>query len=510
MNTFGIFSLLPILVAIFLAISFRNVILALFVAIWLAGTIFLHGNPILGLIHAVDKLLINSLTDSDHIRIIVFSLLVGAMIGILSKSGATSAFVEIVGRFAKGRRSAQILTWFSGLFIFFDDYANCLIVGNAMRSLFDKLKISRQKLAYLVDSTAAPVASISLISTWVAFQVGLIEDSLAKSNIATDAYSFYIQGIAYNFYPIFTLVYVISIGALGKDYGPMLTVEKSIKNKKLAVIDPVLKKDTAHAKSAPTNLLFWLFLLPVFTLIGVALSVLWFEGKQDLPANAAIFEILGNADPYSAMMKGGLSALILSLIMCLGLKILPLKYTMNALSSGMRDLFDAVVILALAWALSSGVAELGAADYLVGLLQDTLPPMLLPTLVFILAAIVSFSTGTSYGTMGILMPIVIPLAFAISPENSSLPIAACASVLGGSVFGDHCSPISDTTVMSSMGSGCDLLEHVRTQLPYALVTAAITIIFGTLPVGFGFPALACLLLGAGACVLSVHLLGRRA
>lgn len=504
MTDHGILSLAPAALAIGLAFLTRSVILSLFAAVWCAGIILQGGDPVAGLVQAVDPFLVGAIADKDHVKIVLFSVFIGAMVGVMAKGGGTAALVRAASRFARTRRSAQVTSWLAGLVVFFDDYANCLIVGNGMRPLTDRLTVSRAKLAYLVDSTAAPIATLALVSTWVGFEVGLVQEGLEKAGIARDPYAFFVEGWAYRFYPILTIVFVGAVAILGRDFGPMLAAER-----RAQADGPPADAPSATSPDAVQRGRLFLGLLPILTLVGVTVGVLWHDGKRAAPPDARLFEILGAASSYDAMLKGALAGLIVACAVGLALRALGLEPTVKAAIGGMQELFEALTILFLAWALGSAMKELHAAEYLVSVLDQRLPAALLPTVIFLVGALISFATGTSFGTMAILMPIVIPLAFALAPNDIAIVLASSGSVLAGATFGDHCSPISDTTVLSSLGAGCDLVEHVATQLPYALVVGGISIVFGTLPSGFGAPPWLLLALGAGACVAAVRALGRR-
>ncbi|MCP4804981.1 MAG: Na+/H+ antiporter NhaC family protein [Proteobacteria bacterium] len=502
----SILSLLPALIAVVLALSTRNVMLSLFSAVWLAGTMVNGWNPIAGLYHAVDPYLLDSAASRDNMKVTLFSLFVGATVGIMSKSGGTRALVDAAVGFAKTRRSAMLATWLSGMLVFFDDYANCLVVGSAMRPLTDRMKVSREKLAYIVDSTAAPIASIALVSTWIGYEVGLMGDGLKAAGMHhIDPYTFFVEGIGYRFYSIFTIFFVGAVAFFGRDFGPMLAAER-----KAAASVTILPKSDPTQTARPG--LWVLAALPIFTLISVTFMHLWVVGSaaalEEGLTDPKLFEIIGGADGYDAMLQGSLAAMIVAIIETAGMRALSMKDTLQAGIDGMTTLFPAIIVLMLAWALGAGMSDLHASDYLIGVLSDSLHPAALPTVVFVVSAAIAFATGTSFGTMGIVVPLVIPLSFALSPHDPMIALAASGAVLSGACWGDHCSPISDTTVLSSIGTECDLAAHVKTQLPYAIACGTISILLGTVPVGLGAPLILVLPLGIAACFLTVRVLGR--
>ncbi len=501
----SILSLLPALLAVVLALSTRNVVLSLFSAVWLAATMVQGWNPLAGLYHAIDPYLLDSAADRDNMKVTLFSLFVGGTVGVMSKAGGTEALVDRLVGLARNRRSAMVTTWLAGMTVFFDDYANCLVVGASMRPLADRMKVSREKLAYLVDSTAAPIASIALVSTWIGYEVGLMGDGLAEAGSDLDAYAFFVEGIGYRFYSIFTIVFVGAIAFMGRDFGPMLTAERAAQSRLAPKVDE-------EAKARRPGWLPLLAVLPIAVLIAVTFGHLWVVGSASAVeagiSDPAIFEILGGADGYDAMLQGSLAALVVALFLAAASRTLSLRDTFDAGIEGMTTLFPALIILMLAWSLGSGMSDLNAADYLVGALQDSLPAWTLPTVVFLISAGIAFATGTSFGTMGIVMPIVIPLSFALSPGDPMIPLAASGAVLSGACWGDHCSPISDTTILSALGTDCEVSAHVKTQLPYAVACGAISVLLGTLPIGLGVPLWVVLPLGLAACVLTVRFAGR--
>ena len=495
----SLWSLAPAVVAIGLAVLTRHVILALGAAVVAGGVIITGGRPVAGAVYALDPILLGAITDADHTKIVLFSLLVSAMVGVLSTSGAMAEVVEAISRKARSRRSAMTVSWFSGLLVFFDDYANCLIVGNTMRPLCDRHRVSREKLAYLVDVTAAPVATVALVSTWVGYEIGLLRDGLAAVGLETSAYAFFLDSIGYHFYSIFSLAFVAAIALSGRDFGPMRAAE-------------IAAQAQERVEEPPARIEFLVVLVAlgsIVTLLGTTLGVMWTTGSAASPDGAAFFEVLGNASSLDAMVQGSALALLVALVGVVAVGRLTVTKAMDAAVEGAKHLFEALVVLYLAWSVAGIMTGLGAAPYLVQVLEGSVAAWLLPTLVFLTAGVVAFATGTSFGTMGILMPMVIPLAVALAPEDPTILLAASGSVLAGAVFGDHCSPISDTTVLSSIGSGCEHLAHVRTQLPYALTVAGISIVCGTIPSGLGVSHWILLPVGCAVAVLVVMTRGRR-
>ncbi len=493
----GLLSLLPVAVAIGLALWTRQVVLSLFLGTFTAALVAHGFVPWTALAGVIDPLLLDAIADRDHVKVTVFSLLVAATVRVMGDAGGTRALVDRVAGSARNRVGGMTATWVAGLFIFFDDYANCLVVGSSMRPLTDRLQISREKLAYLIDSTAAPMATVALVSTWIGYEVGLMDTALdAAGHTEINAYSFFLEGLPYRFYPLLALLFAGLIAMSGRDFGPMLQAEQA-----------ALKRGAPPIEGqAPPSARMWLAIVPVSLLVLVTGWSLWQQGVAKAPATARIFEIIGEADGYDAMLHGSLAALAAALVLALATGALSIAAGGKAVVEGMAELFEALIVLFFAWALAAGITQLGAAPFLVGVLGDSMPGWSLPAVTFVVSAAIAFATGTSFGTMGVLLPLVIPLAFEIDP---SLAVASAASVLSGATWGDHCSPISDTTVLSSTGAGCDHGAHVRTQLPYALASGAISLLLCSLPAGLGLNPWLCLLLGSAACVLLVRLVGRR-
>lgn len=500
-------SILPPIVAIGFALYTREVIISLFAGIWI-GALFLTGfNPLAGSAEAIDVLVV-SLTDADHIAIVVFSLMLGGMVGVMSRGGGTRGVVDVLMKFARTRTNGQLFAWLSALFIFFDDYANTLIRGNALRPMTDRLDISREKLAYIVDSTAAPLAVSAVITTWIGFEITQIRQAMSTLAAQTsdpilaaqlqagadNAFMIFLHSVPYLFYPILALGFVLMIIVMKKDFGPMLKAERrAISGGGLVRPGAIPAADTSLASLQPedeTPMRWYNAAVPVISVIFVALMGLYITGSAG-QENPSITEVIGNADPFAALLWASFTGCIVSIGMVLFQKILSVTEALESLVGGMQSMLMAVIILVLAWGLGGITQELGTGPFLAGLLEDSLPLFILPGLVFVIAALTAFSTGTSWGTMAILFPVVIPLAVAMGAgvgfaggEHYAILLGTVSSVMGGAVFGDHCSPISDTTVLSSMSSACDLMDHVNTQLPYALVVAVVALLVGEIPAAF--------------------------
>lgn len=530
-HPFGPLSLAPPLIAIVLAIWWKNVLPALFVGIWVGATILAAGqppapepgesdivtaaasqpaepkfdarrlNPWTGLKRMLNPLAIEQLASADHVQVFLFTLLLGSTIGVMSRSGGSAAVVSRLARYVHSRRGGQVTTWLAGLLLFIDDYANAILVGGTMLPVTDRLRISREKLAFIVDATSAPVAGMAVISTWAAFEISQIGSGFEQAGRNVDAFQFFIETIPYRFYPILMLLFVFAIAWTGRDFGQMLRAERE------ALDAPPEQDEVATTDHGSRRHLMRNALIPFAVLIGV----LAWAFADDWARNGEFKESVPSL--VLASFVASLSAVVSVLVW----RTMKLTEAMEAWIDGAKSMFNAIVILTLAWmiAASCGDEGLNTATYLADLLGDQLAPGWLPAVAFLLSAAVSFATGTSYGTMGLLIPLFAALACQMLDTGPQVPLddtillATIGSVLAGSIFGDHCSPISDTTVLSSAASQCDHLQHVATQMPYALTVGGITLVLGCIPIGFGVNVWVCLALQAIGIVAVVRLVGRR-
>ena len=519
------YSIVPPLVAILLALIFREVLAALFAGVWLGALAVAGFNPLAATWRTVDTFVVQALADdSGQTQIVVFSLLLGGMVGIIARNGGTLGIVEAVSPVATSPRRGKLATWLAGLTIFFDDYANTLIVGTTMRPITDRLRISREKLAYLVDSTAAPVAAIVPISTWVGYEISLIDQGLqlaaeqnaaanpelAASLASSSAFAVFLTTIPYLFYPLLALVFVGLVCLTNRDLGEMAVAERrSALGKGLTRPGSMPVTDTTDsllqpADGAPRR--WWNAALPVFTVVLTVLAGLYVSGSAATGPGASLMDVLGEADPYATLLWGSLAGCVVAMTLSLSQRILTLQETLSSFVAGMKAMMTAMLVLILAWSLGGITGEIGTAAFLAQILGDAIPFQLIPVLVFVTAAAMAFATGTSWATMAILIPLVIPLTITLGGgagfdggTGEVVLLGATASVLAGAIFGDHCSPISDTTVLSSTASGCDHIDHVRTQLPYALLVGIVGMALGNIGSAYGLPP--WLGLGLGVIVL---------
>lgn len=546
---YGVWTLIPPLLALLLAFLTRNVILSLFLGV-LSGTwmVALVSGDLLGSITGAffnsTDYFIGTLADRWDAGIIMQVLVIGALIALITRMGGMRAIADLVVKIAKGPRSAQITMWISSWVIFFDDYANALIIGPIMRPLCDKYRISREKLAYIVDSTAAPVAGIMLISTWIGTELVNINEGLAITGVTgVTAYGIFIDTIPYRFYNIMALFFVFATAFLLRDFGPMLKAEIRARTtgetinpgSEVMETEKVIDEEKEEIKEnygilktskkvTPPNI--WNALIPVGVLIISAVVLFYTNGAAAVGAEAleglsffeAVREAYSNSDASIVLFQAGLLACIVAIIMGFFEKIFTLKDGIETWAHGMKSMLFVCIVLILAWSIGSVIGDLGTAHFLVSNLSDVLPQFIVPALIFIIAAVVSFATGTAYGTMAILLPLCIPLAAAIvgitgmeitSSESAYAYILMCSSaVLTGAIFGDHSSPISDTSILSSMGAGCSLLDHVITQIVYA-VTVGVVVIAGYILVGLGLNVWITLLVMAAILVLILLFVGKK-
>ena len=534
MEHYGSISLLPPIVAIALALATRRVLLPLMAGV-LCGAMILagrsQGNWWWSTGRLFTEFIWESVSNTDHLMVLAFTLLLGAMVGVIEATGLLRAVILRWAGKVSGSRGGQTLIASLGLAVFFDDYANTLLVGGTMKSTADELGISRAKLAYLVDSTAAPVAGLAVVSTWVATELSYLESGIAASGYgdSINAFEFFIQSIPYRFYPCLAIALVFIIARSGRDFGPMHRHESQAASSSRD--KPRGSSEWYRGSSAlPFMPVFVCLIVIMVVLLGTGLKSIGVEQLKfaDQPAFSSLLfdagNLLGSGDSYLALVLGGAAGLLAALV--LGNWSSPrgqLRLRRGVISGGIQ-MMPAMLVLWLAWALSSTTEQLDTGGYLSSVLTDRLDVRLLPTCVFLLGGVIAFSTGTSWGTMAILTPIAVSLVLdmlgptasagmagsaGIVESASPIALATFGSVLAGAIFGDHCSPISDTTVLSSRACGCDHVVHVTTQMPYAMLAAVVCVLTGTLPVAFGVPVWLCLMAGFGMLYVLVRFLGRK-
>ena len=523
----GPLSLIPAFLAIALALFTRQVLLSLFGGV-LLGSALLHYSAVAAFPRALD-IVVKVTSDIDHMKIIIFTMLMGGLVGLITANGGTMGIVAAVAQRARTVRSGSIATWAMGMVVFFDDYASSLVIGTTMRPVTDRLRISREKLSYMVDSTAAPIASLALISTWIGYEVSVMGDALKSAGIERDAYEVFLSGIPSRFYQIYALLFVLFVAWLGRDFGPMLTAERRARKHGLLLregAEPLMDADLLEDGDRMKDCIprAWLAVLPLVVLISTVLYGLLSTGLAAAESDPAAYNaatargavgwlgfIMSNAASYDALVYGGATSCAIALIASIAVKALSLKTGLQSFVRGLQAMLMAIVVLCLAWAIGSVMDDLHAGPYVAQLVGDAVPAWSLGAIAFLLAGVMAFATGTSWGTIAILFPIVVPVVALHSgaPGFENILLGTTSAVLAGAVFGDHCSPISDTTVLSSIASAADLLDHTRTQAPYAILCATTAIFIGYIPYGLGIPAGVLLLVGLGALLLFLRLVGRR-
>ena len=520
----GFLTLLPPLLAIGVALVSRQVIPSLFLGIYI-GAVMIYGISFsslwFGLLDTIQIYIAQAIVppdgDTGHISIILFTLLMGGLIGIIYRNGGAFGIADRISVLASNRRRGQVATSGLGFAIFFSTYANSLVIGNTMRPVADRLKISREKLAYIVDSTAAPLAAIAVISTWIGFELGLIESSISGIGFDEGAYSIFLQTIPYNFYPIWTLIFVLAVGASGRDFGPMLRAEQRASQEGKVLRDGADVDDNAGEEGGELSMKedaprrAFNAVIPIAVLIGTVAVGLYVTGSGE-----NLRDIIGSAETGTSLLWAGLLGVLVAVVLSVAQRILSLKESMDAWYAGLKSVLFVMIILTLAWSLGTVAEDLKTANYLVSVLGDALPPAVLPAILFVIAAAVSFAVGTSWGTMGILMPLAVPLVWTVlqnndmaNPENYYIMYATIGTVLAGSVWGDHCSPISDTTIISSVSAGSDHIDHVRTQIPYAMTVGVAALLLGLIPAGFGVSPWITLPIGAVVLVGLLFVFGTK-
>ena len=508
-------SMLPPLVAVIVAISFRSLVAALSCA-FITGAILYYGwNPITFIPSALKNFLLANVLGQFSLYIFGFLFALVGMVHVLYKSGGIQGLVAIFSNIAKTARTAQGATMASGLMIFFDDYSNTIVVGQTMRSLTDRFKVSREKLAYLVDSTTAPIAGLAVISSWIAYEVWLLSSIVHSIGLETGGYALFVQMLPMRFYCWGTLMFLAVNIVSRREFGPMLKAERRARKEgKLISVDarPILRENPERLEPPAGIPLRWYnAAIPLLTVVSGVLFGILFVGIHRLNRagiEADLFSLSGFRDIFGitvydpslpdggpgvplvlfwAAVIGGLVAVLMPVMQ----RILKLREAAYSYMGSLPTLGLTLFILPMAWAMKSICESLGTSYYLLSLVGDSLPLLAVPLITFVLAAGMAFAMGTSWGTMGVMIPIMLPFVWTLGvdhPSQMMVFVLTAAAVLDGAIFGDHCSPISDTTVLSSVATGCDHLHHVATQLPYALATMSMASVTGYAGVAFlGFP-----------------------
>lgn len=526
-------SVWPPIVAIALALALRRPVVALFAGVLMAAYLLRVGGgagPVPSVVGGLGDVFTvffwGQFRDGDRLRIIGFVVAMLAMVGVVTRNGGLHGVMDHVARLAKSARRTQVATWLMGLLVFFDDYANTILVGSTMRPLSDRFRVAREKLAYIVDSTAAPVAGISLFSTWIAFEVSTFSAQLPAAGLTpSQGYEVFIQTLPYRFYCLLTLFFVGLVVISGRDFGPMLKAERRARETGQLVREgakPMVGERATAMRAAPgITPRAYRAVVPLTAFIAVTLLWMVHSGWGPSGGSASFQQhgfvkglslLLGKSDSYGALLYGSTTGLVLGVLFSLlaGMRAEILRAAWNTL----RSMGIAILILYLAWMIGAASAELGTAEYLTVALRGVLHPLLLPLILFALAGAVSFATGSSWGTMSILLPLVVGLAFGLGGQTElgglALMVISIGAVLEGSIFGDHCSPLSDTTVLSSVATASDHVDHVRTQVPYAVLTMVVAMVACYLPcTALGWSPFLGLGIGAAVLWVALWVLGER-
>lgn len=457
-------ALVPPIVAIGLALITKEVYSSLFIGILMGGLLYSGFNFEMTITHIFEDGIIGVLSDSYNVGILVFLVILGTMVGLMNKAGGSAAFGQFAAKKIHSRVGAQLATILLGVLIFIDDYFNCLTVGSVMRPVTDKFKVSRAKLAYLIDATAAPVCIIAPISSWAAAVTGFVEGE--------DGFSIFIRAIPYNFYAILTIVMMVGMVVMKMEFGSMKTHEANAVKGDLYTTPGrpygLAKEELTETKGKVIDLLIPIISLIICCVIGMLYTGGFFSGTDFVTA-------FSNSDASLGLTFGSFFGLVITIVLYQIRRVLSFSDCMACIPEGFKAMVPAILILTFAWTLKAMTDSLGADVYVAGLVESSASGLInfLPAIIFLVGCFLAFATGTSWGTFGILIPIVVAVFQNSNPQLMIISISAC---MAGAVCGDHCSPISDTTIMASAGAQCEHVNHVSTQLPYAIVAAAVSFV----------------------------------
>lgn len=512
-------SLLPPLIAVLLALAFQRILIALLAAVWIGVTLAKGLDPFSGIWATITDVLYPVLSVSFNLQILGFTFALVGMVSVVNRMGGTRGLIDLISKKAKDARQTQVATALMGLVIFFDDYANTVVVGSTARKLTDSMRISREKLAYIVDSTSAPIAGIALVSTWIGYEVGLFTSILPDlhgiSGLPSDGYGLFFEALPLRFYCIFALLLVFLSALLKRDFGPMLRAERRARSG-----GPVIPQTTGGPPLAemPTEIekpgvpaRWWNAALPILTVLVGTLGSIAVLGGDDafafFSAESWRGAFAGAEDEVPTILfHSALAGSGMAFFLAFSQRLLTPREALSNYGSSVLHLASAGAILILAWAIKDVCSMIGTGNALVALIGTAIPVLLLPLAIFVLSGFVAFFTGTSWGTMALLLPVAAPLAASLSGE-AFIVVACVGAVLDGAIWGDHCSPISDTTVLSSTATGCPHVEHVRTQIPYAILAMVAAGVGGYLIYAAGLPVWVSYGIGVSILVGGLYLFG---
>jgi Na+/H+ antiporter NhaC len=476
-ENFGVLSLVPPLLAIVLAMITRRAILSLFLGVWSGAIIYTNG---IGVVTTLTWTAESIGASLFHAKIMMVVMFLGAGVALIWRLGGAMAIANAATSRLDSQRKVGLATWIFGMLWFFGDYSNTAIVGTTMRDMAGKMRMSREKLSYIIDSTAAPVATFG-ISSWVVYQLSMIQtgyESAGITDVAPGAFTVFLRSIPFNMYCIFAIVMVGIIVITQRDFGEMLTAEhRSWKEGKL------LRDDATPMQSAEDSLgdmvtdspQLRFFLLPVGALILVVFGGAAYTGLAGAGAGAEFIDIVGNAAFVDALLWGSFSMVAVGLVSAVSSSLMDIEEAMETIIDGFSMMLTAISILIMAWTIGGVTGTLGTGVYVTNIAKTFVTPALLPIVILLASALIAFATGTSWGTMAIVTPIAIPLAWELGGSSPVLLPVAVGTVFSGAIFGDHCSPISDTTILSSTFTGADHIDHVRTQIYYAVTVLSVAL-----------------------------------
>ena len=457
---FGIWSILPPLLAIVLAFITKNVLLSLIVAVF-AGATMLAGNPLVGLVDVFGNYMIPKIAEPFNAGVIAMTLFVGCFSIMLERGGGAWAFGQSVKDKIKTPKQGQIAAWLGGLMIWFSDSSNSVIVGPILRGVTDRLKVSREKLAYICDSTASSVPLLLPITGWGALVMGIYKDQFPEG---TNLVDIFVKSVPFNHYTITIILMVFVIAVTGWDFGPMRKAEiRAQKYGKLVADDAFIKKSEPFVLKEGAHPTAWGLIIPLIVLIASLFAAMYYTG----PKGQGFMNTITNSDTMLSLTIAFFLASLVGVLIAMKNKVLNFREGYQVFVDGFQQMIEAIMILIFAWCIGGVTTDVGAADYIVNVTRGFMTPGIMFLSIFLTACITSFATGSSWGSFAIFLPIAIPLALA----NDIAVYPAIGAALAGSLFGDHCSPISDSTILASLGASCDHLAHVKTQLPYALLAA---------------------------------------
>ena len=514
------YSVIPPLIAITLAVITTKLFLSLGVAVG-AGIIlswFQHEVSIKSFASEViwfarEVTIGNDGIDLFNIWVILFVLFMMSMISIVFASGGIASAISILSHLARGPRSTQFITGLMGTLIFIGDYSNAMLVGPTMRPITDRYKVSREKLAYIVDSTSAPIAGLAFVSTWIGYEVGLFNSVAENIGLVSDGYSMFFDALPFRFYCILTILFVLINSVSGQDYGPMRRAQLRSRNTgEVSAADAKAMGGIATEITDGQNRIQILSsVIPLTLLFSLILVGLWVDGD----GSGSVFSLtawrnaLSDANNVKVLASAAVISFLAAIICGSVFSRMSPSEIWKAVKGGLTGTLLPLGIILCAWGIKASCDKLMTGQYIASILGDVVSPLWFPALVFIVASLTSFATGTSWGTMAILIPTAIPVAFLLDNNTYGITTIIClGAVLDGAIFGDHCSPISDTTILSAIVSSCDPMHHVRTQMPYALTVAAIALMCGYLPAASSLPSWIGILCGVGVIILLFAFLSR--